>query len=100
MYEELLWWLLMPSLLRLAGEITPNRAIAEEMSRNVEEALASAEAVGYRIDRLIGSVAAPAAAAKSVPESESEAVESETPVAEELEFGGETPAGAGPIRPD
>ncbi len=42
-YEELLWWLLMPSLLRLAGETAPdrtaaNRAAVRTMSRTIEEA--------------------------------------------------------------
>jgi hypothetical protein len=53
-YEELLWWMLMPSLLRLAGEKTPSRAAVAEMSRTVEEALETAEAAGYRIDALLG----------------------------------------------
>jgi glycosidase len=52
-YEELLWWHLMPSLLRLAGQTAPSRAAAEEMSRTIEEALATAEAAGYRIDALL-----------------------------------------------
>jgi hypothetical protein len=56
-YEELLWWLLMPSLLRLAGETAPsqvaaNRAAVRKMSRTIEEALATAEAAGYRVDLL------------------------------------------------
>jgi glycosidase len=54
LYEELLWWLLMPSLLRLAGEAAPDRASVEELSKTVEAALASAEAAGYRIDVLLG----------------------------------------------
>jgi hypothetical protein len=53
-YEELLWWLLMPSLLRIAGETAPSRTAVEETSRTVEEALATAEAAGYRIDALSG----------------------------------------------
>jgi hypothetical protein len=56
-YEELLWWLLMPSLLRLAGETAPSRAAVEEMSRTVAEALATAEAAGYRIDALLNPAA-------------------------------------------
>jgi hypothetical protein len=56
-YEELLWWLLMPSLLRLAGETVPsrvaaNRAAVQTMSRTIDEALEAAEAVGYRVDLL------------------------------------------------
>ena len=58
-YEELLWWLLMPSLLRLAGEPTPSRDQVKELSKTVEEALASAEAAKYRIDHLLGAVEAP-----------------------------------------
>jgi hypothetical protein len=53
-YEELLWWLLMPSLLRLAGESAPSRSAVEELSKTVAAALASAEAAGYRIDVLLG----------------------------------------------
>jgi glycosidase len=53
-YEELLWWLIMPSLLRLAGEPAPWRAAAETMSRTIEDALETAEAAGYRVDLLLG----------------------------------------------
>ena len=59
LYEELLWWLLMPSLLRLAGETTPSRAEVEELSKTVEEALVTAKAANYRIDELLGSAVAP-----------------------------------------
>jgi hypothetical protein len=55
-YEELLWWLLMPSLLRLAGEPAPSQAAAGQMRNTVEEALATAAAAGYRIDALLGGV--------------------------------------------
>jgi hypothetical protein len=56
-YEELLWWLLMPSLLRLAGETAPskvaaNRAAVRTMNRTIDEALAAAAAAGYRVDLL------------------------------------------------
>ena len=54
-YEEMLWWLLMPELLRLAGEPALDRAAIDRMGEIVDKALASAEAVGYRIDRLLGS---------------------------------------------
>jgi glycosidase len=53
-YEELLWWLLMPSLLRIAGESEPSRSAVEELSEEVAVALASAEAAGYRIDVMLG----------------------------------------------
>ena len=56
-YEELLWWLLMPALLRLAGETAPslmaaNRPAVQAMSNTIEGALAAAEAAGYRVDLL------------------------------------------------
>jgi hypothetical protein len=56
-YEELLWWLQLPSLLRLAGETAPsqvaaNRAVVRTMSKTIDEALAAAEAAGYRVDLL------------------------------------------------
>ena len=54
LYEELLWWLIMPSLLRLAGEAAPSRTAVETMSRTIEDALTTAEAVGYRVDLLLG----------------------------------------------
>jgi hypothetical protein len=58
-YEELLWWLMMPSLLRLAGETIPSRDAVKALSKTVEEALASAESANYRIDELLGSAIAP-----------------------------------------
>jgi glycosidase len=56
-YEELLWWLQLPSLLRLAGETAPSqaadhRAAVRTMSKTIDEALAAAEAAGYRVDLL------------------------------------------------
>jgi glycosidase len=59
-YEGLLWWLLLPSLLRLAGESAPSRGAVQAMSRSIEDALAAAEAAGYRVDLLL-SPAAPEA---------------------------------------
>jgi hypothetical protein len=57
-FEELLWWLLMPRLLRLANETgadgaARNHAAAEAMSRSIEAALAAVEAAGYRVDRVM-----------------------------------------------
>jgi hypothetical protein len=77
-YEELLWWLLMPSLLRLAGEAAPSRAAVEEVSRTIEEALATAEAAGYRIDALLG----PVVGAVSTQEAEGQTIEPEEPQVE------------------
>ncbi len=58
LYEELLWWLLMPALLNLAGEDAPSREAVKELSNTVKAALASAEAASYRVDELLGPVAA------------------------------------------
>ena len=77
LYEELLWWLLMPSLLRLADEPAPSRAKVEQLSKTVEEALATAKAANYRIDELLGSAAAPESdeAEPPAPEDESQTIE-------------------------
>jgi glycosidase len=93
-YEELLWWLLMPSLLRLAGEPALDRAAVEKVSKTVEEALATAEAAGYRIDALLGPSVEPEAGEPSAPEAESPATapdelqdEAAKPPAERIEPG-------------
>ncbi len=75
LYEELLWWLLMPSLLRLAGESTPsriasNRAAVQAMSQSIEEALATADAAGYRVDLLLAPATAEAAGGEPASEIE------------------------------
>jgi len=72
LYEELLWWLLMPALLRLAGEPSPSRATIDEMSKTVHEALATAEAADYRIDVLLRPAAAPESGRVETPAPEEE----------------------------
>ena len=77
-YEELLWWLLMPSLLRLASETAPgraasNRAAVEGMSRAIEEAMASAAAAGYRVDLLMAPAGGDEAVSESLAGAEAEA---------------------------
>ena len=57
-YEELLWWLLMPALLRLAGEngfglAAANRTAARTMGASIAAALKTAESAGYRVDLLL-----------------------------------------------
>ena len=69
-YEELLWWLLIPSLLRLAGETGPSRAVVVEMSKTIEEALATAEAAGYRVNVLLGLDDIDAGGEEPAPETE------------------------------
>jgi outer membrane biosynthesis protein TonB len=53
-YEELLWWLLTPTLLHLAGKPVLDRAGIAAAGKSVDDALAKAEAAGYRIDLLSG----------------------------------------------
>ncbi len=76
-YEEMLWWLQLPSLLCLAGEPIVNRIALEEMNRNIDEALVKAEAAGYRIDALPGPSAGPDAAVAREPVVESQASKQE-----------------------
>jgi glycosidase len=77
-YEELLWWLLLPWLLRLAAEPAMDRRAVREMSNTVEEALATAEAAGYRIDALLGASAAALDTAQTAePEIESKPEQAE-----------------------
>jgi glycosidase len=52
-YEELLWWLLMPSLLHLAAEASPSRASVEQLGKSVTESIAAAKANSYRIDPIL-----------------------------------------------
>ncbi len=51
-YEELLWWLHLPVLLKLAGETTPARSQVDRISRTVDEALSTAALASYRVDVL------------------------------------------------
>jgi glycosidase len=55
-YEELLWWLLMPSLLHLAGEAAPSRTAIGEVSNALGEALEFAATAGFRVEGMVGSV--------------------------------------------
>jgi hypothetical protein len=85
LYEELLWWLLMPSLLRLAGETTPSRAEVEELSKTVEDALATAKAANYRIDELLGSAAPPVSDESEMPTPEDDSNTIEEGTVESIE---------------
>ncbi len=58
-YEELLWWLLMPSLLEVAARPTPDRAQVANLNLQVDAALAELESVGYRVDQLAPAPASP-----------------------------------------
>jgi glycosidase len=51
-FEELLWWLSLPSLLKLANMAVPTRNAASAIAARIKEALAAVEKAGYRIDTL------------------------------------------------
>jgi hypothetical protein len=56
-YEELVWWLQVPALLRLAGEAAPKRDAIERVDKSIQEGLTAAANAGYRIDKLTGAKA-------------------------------------------
>ncbi len=67
-FEELLWWLQIPSLLRLAGTASPDRAAAPVIRDRVQNALEAAEASGYRLDRLTGKAEGPDTSPETEPD--------------------------------
>jgi hypothetical protein len=52
-YEELLWWLSLPELLKLASQAVPNRAAASALNQRIQQALRTVEKASYRVDALI-----------------------------------------------
>ena len=52
-YEELLWWLQLPTLHKLAAEAAPDRGAIAEISGTVREAMTAAASAGYRLDALL-----------------------------------------------
>jgi hypothetical protein len=95
-YEEMLWWLLMPELIRMGGEAAPDRAAAETLSRTVEEALATAEAAGYRIDVLLGLDSEEESGEAATTDTEPETAGTDVEPAEAEEPGVEAPRKAAP----
>ncbi|MGO4213804.1 alpha-amylase, partial [Terriglobus sp. YAF25] len=53
-YEELIWWLQLPVLRKLAGKAVPDRSAIVELSKAIKEALEAATSAGYRLDVLLG----------------------------------------------
>ncbi len=53
-YEELLWWLSLPEILKLANVTVPTRSAATTISKKIAEALTAVEKAGYRVDALMG----------------------------------------------
>ena len=73
-FEELLWWLELPNLLRLTASPSPQRADAEAIARRIDRALTALEQASYRLDVLLE----PELAANSEPEPHSAAAVTES----------------------
>ena len=52
-FEELIWWLQLPTLLRLASHSEPNRPAAAAIAKAVEDAVVTVATAGYQTDRLL-----------------------------------------------
>jgi len=52
-YEELLWWIQLPALLKLAIDPHLTRAAIEQVAATIASALETVESAGYRIDALL-----------------------------------------------
>jgi len=52
-YEELLWWLALPELLRIAGMTAPTRVAAATVNRSIADTMSAMEKAGYRVDVLL-----------------------------------------------
>jgi hypothetical protein len=51
-YLELLWWLSLPEILKLANMTVPTRTVGSAISKKIEAAVAAVERAGYRVDAL------------------------------------------------
>jgi hypothetical protein len=54
-YEELIWWLQLPVLRKLADEAVPDRSAIAELSKAIKEALEAAASADYSLDALLES---------------------------------------------
>jgi hypothetical protein len=54
-YEELLWWLQLPTLCKLAAESVPERGAIQEIGEAVSGAVEAAVSAGYSLDALLES---------------------------------------------
>ncbi len=52
-FEELLWWLQLPALLRFTGRAEADRASAAAIFKIISGAIAAVEAAGYQAERLL-----------------------------------------------
>jgi len=53
-YEELLWWLQMPDLLKIAAQPSPDKSEVKTLSVKVHQASAEADKAGYRLQAMLG----------------------------------------------
>ena len=54
-YEELLWWLQLPTLCKLAAESVPARRAIQEIGNAISGAVEAAASAGYSLDALLES---------------------------------------------
>jgi glycosidase len=54
-YDELIWWLQLPDLIKLAGESMPDRSAIAELSEMIKETLEAAASAAYNLDAFLES---------------------------------------------
>ena len=52
-YEELLWWLQLPALLRLGSQSAVSYEAADRIGEEIKDALKTMQAAGYRVDEML-----------------------------------------------
>ena len=52
-FEELLWWLQLPALLRFTGRAEADRASAAAIVKSISDAISAVEAAGYQAEKLL-----------------------------------------------
>jgi glycosidase len=53
-FEELLWWLQMPALLRLGAQAAIGAEATDQIGKAIQDALTAIERAGYRVDEMLG----------------------------------------------
>jgi hypothetical protein len=53
-FEELSWWLHLPTLLRIAANANPKKAEVEQVSNSVKASIAVVEKAAYRLQTMLG----------------------------------------------
>jgi len=74
-YEELLWWLQLPALCRLAAAPAPASGAIEQIRKTFRDAAELAATAGYSVDALLGSKGPAAEVASATPDEPKPAVE-------------------------